>query len=151
MLWRRRLQPIAQPLFRLYARSTRGMTLGVRGAVVNAAGEVLLVEHTYMHGWHLPGGGVELGETAETAMARELVEEAGVKVTAPPRLVAIHASLGRFRGDHVVLYRIDSWETCPATSRGEIHQIAWFRPDALPDGTTAPTRRRVAEAFGADL
>ncbi len=59
MLWRRRLQPIAQPLFRLYARTTRSMTLGVRGAVMNDAGEVLLVEHTYMHGWHLPGGGVE--------------------------------------------------------------------------------------------
>ena len=151
MLWRRRLQPIAQPLFRLYARSTRGMTLGVRGAVINEDGEVLLVEHTYMHGWHLPGGGVELGETAETAMARELVEEAGVKVTAAPRLVAIHSNLGRFRGDHVVLYRIDCWEPCPATSRGEIHQIAWFRPDALPDGTTGPTRRRVAEAYAVEL
>ena len=150
MLWRRRLQPIAQPLFRLYARSTRGMTLGVRGAVVNDAGEVLLVEHTYMHGWHLPGGGVELGETAEAAMARELVEEAGVKVTAAPALVAIHANLGRFRGDHVLLYRIERWEACPATSRGEIHQIGWFRPDALPEGTTLPTRRRIAAALGAE-
>ena len=148
MLWRRRLQPIAQPLFRLYARTTRGMTLGVRGAVVSAGGEVLLVEHTYMPGWHLPGGGVEIGETAEDAIARELVEEAGVKVTGPPRLVAIHANIGRFRGDHVLLYRIDSWAPCPATSRGEIHQTGWFRPDALPEGTTGPTRRRIAEALG---
>ena len=151
MLWRRRLQPFAQPLFRLYARSTRGMTLGVRGAVINAAGEVLLVEHTYMHGWHLPGGGVELGETAATAMARELVEEAGVKVTAPPRLVAVHANIGRFRGDHVLLYRIDAYETCPATSRGEIHQIGWFHPDTLPEETTPPTRRRIAEALGVEM
>ena len=150
MLWRRRLQPIAQPLFRLYARTTRGMTLGVRGAVVNAAGEVLMVEHTYVHGWHLPGGGVEIGETAEQAMARELVEEAGVRVTGPPALVAIHANLGRFRGDHVLLYRIEAWEPCPATSRGEIHQIGWFRPEALPQDATAPTRRRVSEAFGLD-
>jgi ADP-ribose pyrophosphatase YjhB (NUDIX family) len=148
MLWRRRLQPIAQPLFRLYARTTRGMTLGVRGAVVNAAGEVLMVEHTYMHGWHLPGGGVELGESAEQALARELVEEAGVRLTGPPALKAVHANHGRFRGDHVLLYRVDAWETCPATSRGEIHQIGWFRPDALPEGTTAPTRRRIAEALG---
>ena len=150
MLWRRRLQPIAQPLFRLYARTTRGMTLGVRGAVVNGAGEVLLVEHTYVHGWHLPGGGVEMGETAAEAMARELVEEAGVKVTAPPKLIAVHANRGRFRGDHVLLYRIEAWEPCPATSRGEIHQIGWFRPQALPEWTTGPTRRRVAEVFGPD-
>lgn len=148
MLWRRRLQPIAQPLFRVYARISRGMTLGVRGAVVNAAGEVLMVEHTYVHGWHLPGGGVEIGETAEAAVARELVEEAGVRITGPPTLVAIHANLGRFRGDHVLLYRIDAWESCPATSRGEIHRIGWFKPDALPEGTTAPTRRRIAAELG---
>ena len=147
MLWRRHLQPIAQPLFRLYARVSRGMTLGVRGAVINGAGEVLLVEHTYVHGWHLPGGGVEIGETSEDAMARELVEEAGVRVTATPRLVAIHANLGRFRGDHVLLYRIDAWETCPATSRGEIHQVGWFRPDALPAETTLSTRHRIAAAL----
>jgi len=151
MLWRRRLQPFAQPLFRLYARTTRGLTLGVRGAVINPPGERLLVQHTYMHGWHLPGGGVELGETAEQAMARELVEEAGVKVTARPRLVAIHANLGRFRGDHVLLYRVDHWESCAATSRGEIHQIGWFSPGSLPEGTTGPTRRRVSEAFDVDL
>jgi ADP-ribose pyrophosphatase YjhB (NUDIX family) len=150
MLWRRRLQPIAQPLFRLYARTTRGMTLGVRGAVLNEAGEVLLVEHTYVHGWHLPGGGVEIGETAEQALARELVEEAGIKVTAPPKLVAVHANLSRFRGDHVLLYRIDAWETCQATSRGEIHKVGWFKPDALPDNTTQPTRRRIAEALGGE-
>jgi ADP-ribose pyrophosphatase YjhB (NUDIX family) len=116
--------------------------------VINQAGEVLLVEHTYVHGWHLPGGGVEMGESAETAMARELVEEVGVRVTGPLQLVAVHASLGRFRGDHVLLYRVEAWERCPATSRGEIHQTGWFRPDALPAGTTGATRRRVAEAFG---
>ena len=151
MLLARRLQPIALPLFRLYARATRGMTLGVRGAVINAAGEVLLVEHTYVAGWHLPGGGVEIGETAEEAMARELLEEVGVKVTAPPRLLAIHASHRRFRGDHVLLYRVDAWETCRATSRGEIHQTGWFRPDALPPQTTDVTRRQVAEASGVNL
>ena len=147
MLWRRRLQPIAQPVFRVYSRFARGMTLGVRGVVLNEAREVLLVEHTYIHGWHLPGGGVERGESAEQALARELGEEAGVEITGPVRLLSAHNNHARFRGDHVLVYRIEAWRPCPATSRGEIAQVGWFAPDALPPGTTAPTRRRLAEAL----
>jgi len=123
------------------------MTLGVRALVVNEKGEVLLVEHTYMPGWHLPGGGVERGETAEAALARELVEEAGVRVIGRPSLRAVHASLGRSRGDHVLLYRIEAWEACKATSRWEILRLGWFAPTRLPEGTTALTRRRIAEGL----
>ncbi|MFI4936211.1 MAG: NUDIX domain-containing protein [Caulobacterales bacterium] len=152
MLWRRRLHPFIQPLYRLYSRFSRGMTLGVRGVVLNARGEVLLVQHTYIHGWHVPGGGVERGETAETAMARELVEEAGVKVVGRPALVDIHMNETIFRGDHVLVYRIDAWEACEATSVGEIHELAWFAPGALPEGVTASTRRRIEAALaGAKL
>jgi hypothetical protein len=31
------------------------MTLGVRGVAIDSAGRVLLVKHTYLHGWWLPG------------------------------------------------------------------------------------------------
>src|SRR5580698_581664 len=100
MSWRHPLQPILWPLYRVYSRLARGVTLGVRGLVVNDAGEVLLVEHTYMRGWYLPGGGVERGETTEAAVIRELQEEAGVKVVGRPRLVGVHANHRVFRGDH---------------------------------------------------
>jgi len=43
------------------------MTLGVRGVAIDSAGRVLLVKHTYLHGWWLPGGGVERGQTCEDA------------------------------------------------------------------------------------
>ena len=151
MSLRRLMQPLVRPLFHAHARRTRGMTLGVRGLVTDAEGRVLLVEHTYMPGWYMPGGGVEHGETAQQSLARELVEEAGVEVTAPPRLVSIHANNGRFRGDHVLLYRIEHWRACPATSRGEIKALGWFALDALPDETTASTRRRLAEALLAEV
>ena len=114
---------------------------------LDAEGRVLLVEHTYVHGWHLPGGGVERGEQAEAAMARELAEEGGVTPTGPLRLVQVDNDERLFRGDHVLLYRIDGWAPCPTRSEGEILRRGWFHPDALPQDATANTRRRIRAAL----
>jgi 8-oxo-dGTP diphosphatase len=57
------------------------------GAVVFDAGRVLLVKraHAPLKGeWSLPGGVVELGETLEVAVAREVLEETGVQVDVGP-------------------------------------------------------------------
>jgi len=148
MPWRRHLQPLVRPLYQVYSRLNRGATLGVRGLVLNEAGEVLLVEHTYVSGWFLPGGGVERGETTEQAVIRELEEEAGVRTIGRPRLVGIHANHRVFRGDHVLLYRVDAWEPCAAADQGEIRAVAWFAPDRLPTDTSPGTRRRIEEALG---
>jgi 8-oxo-dGTP pyrophosphatase MutT (NUDIX family) len=147
MLWRRRIEPFARPFFQAYSRMSRGATLGVRGLVLDGEGRVLLVEHTYIHGWHMPGGGVERGETTEQAMAKELREEAGVEIIGRPRLLSIHDNGRHFPGDHVLLYRVDHWRPVPSTQRGEISRIGFFAPDDLPEGTTRATRARIKEAL----
>ena len=144
MVWRRSIEPLVRPLVRLGFRLRRGMTLGVRGLVLDEDGNVLLVEHTYVHGWHLPGGGVERGESAERALERELGEEAGVRPLWPVRLVLIDNDEARFRGDHVLLFRVDHWTPCPASARGEILRMGWFDPSDLPFGVTPDTQRRIA-------
>ena len=55
---RRACEPALRKVFHLYWRFARGMTLGVRAVVIDDAGRVFLVRHTYVAGWHLPGGGV---------------------------------------------------------------------------------------------
>jgi 8-oxo-dGTP pyrophosphatase MutT (NUDIX family) len=149
MTWKRKVEPLVRPLLKAGARLSRGLTMGVRGMVFDEAGRVLLIEHTYVHGWHLPGGGVERDETMLEALARELEEEAGVRLSGQPRLLGVYSNARTFRGDHVLLYRVDEWEPCRLTSRGEIHAVDWFAPDALPPGVTAGTRRRIEEALGA--
>lgn len=146
--WRTRIEPLTRPLFFAWSRLSRGMTLGVRGVVVDAEGRVLLVKHTYLHGWWLPGGGVDRGETTQAAVIRELREEAGVIATAAPRLLSVHSNEAFFRGDHVVVFRLDAFDLTERTSHGEIAEIGWFHPHALPEDATRATRDRLAEVFG---
>lgn len=148
MTWKRRVEPLVRPLIQAHHRMVRSLTLGVRGMVFDEAGRVLLIQHTYTHGWHLPGGGVERGETAEEALARELVEEAGVRMEGRPSLISIYSNQLIFPNDHVLIYRVDEWSPTEPTSRGEIHAVEWFAPDALPTGVTRGTRRRIEEALG---
>lgn len=146
--WRTRIEPFTRPLFFAWSRQSRGMTLGVRGVAVDAEGRVLLVKHTYLHGWWLPGGGVDRGETTHQAVIRELHEEAGVIAKGPPRLLSVHSNEPFFPGDHVVVFRLDAFDLTERTSHGEIAEIGWFHPDALPEDATRATRDRLAEVFG---
>jgi ADP-ribose pyrophosphatase YjhB (NUDIX family) len=148
MNWRQRIEPFSRPFFFAWSRMSRGMTLGVRGVVTDGEGRVLLVKHTYLAGWWLPGGGVDRGETTQTAVVRELREEAGVIARSAPRLVSIHSNERFFRGDHVLIFAVDDYDLTERTSHGEIAEIGWFAPDALPDDAHRSTRARLAEIFG---
>ena len=150
---RRAIEPAIRRVLHLYWRFARGMTLGVRAIVVNESGEVLLVEHSYVTGWHLPGGGVETGETVEEALARELLEEGGVTLLAPPVLHGIFFNAHVSRRDHVAVFIVRAFrkEGGPLHP-SEIIDHGFFPPAALPEGATRGTRARLAEALnGAPL
>lgn len=148
MAWRTRIEPFTRPLFFAFSRATRGMTLGVRGVATDAEGRVLLVKHTYLAGWWLPGGGVDRGETMHDAVVREMREEAGLIAGVPPRLISLHSNERFFRGDHVAVFAIDAWTMGERTSHGEIAEIGWFAPDALPQDAHRSTVARLGEIFG---
>ncbi len=150
--WRVRFEPVITPAFRTWWRLRRAMTLGVRGLACDDEGRVLLVRHTYAHGWHFPGGGVESGESAVDAVLREMAEEGGLAAAGAPTLVGFYANHANFPNDHIALYRVADWRPCPPRQNNEIAERGFFALDALPEGVTAGTRRRLAEVFeGAEI
>ena len=145
---RRSLEPLLRRLFHFYWRFARGLTLGVRAVVFDGTGRVFLVKHSYVAGWHLPGGGVEAGETLMTALTRELREECNIELGEPPDFFAIYFNRRASRRDHVALYIVRSFhQSTPPQPNHEIIAHGFFAPDALPEDTTRATRARLAEVM----
>ncbi|WP_027058442.1 NUDIX domain-containing protein [Mesorhizobium loti] len=136
-------------LFHLYFLLRRPMTLGVRGLIHDtASNSIFLIRHTYVPGWQLPGGGVEVGETMADALARELVEECNIALTGPPVLKSMHFNRRSSRRDHVGFYLIEHFsQTTSKLPDHEIAEAGFFPLDRLPEGTTPATLRRIAEIF----
>ncbi|MCK0210091.1 NUDIX domain-containing protein [Starkeya koreensis] len=135
-------------LIHAWGRLTRSVTLGVRAVVIDEAGNVLLLRHSYVPGWHLPGGAVDPGESAEAAVIRELHEETAVTPLAPPRLHGLMLNRHLAARDHVAVYVVTHFaQGVPRVPNREIVEIGFFPPDALPEDTSPATRRRIEEVL----
>ncbi len=140
--------PFAHQVLHRYHRLKRGLTLGVRGLVVDAGERVFLVRHSYVAGWHLPGGGVEPGETAQAALIRELAEEGNLIVTGPLQWHGLFFNRLVSNRDHVAVFLVGSFRQDGARIADmEILEADFFARDRLPQATTPATRRRLAEVF----
>ena len=150
---RRALEPAIRRVLHFYWRFARGLTLGVRGVVIDRAGRVFLVRHSYVAGWHLPGGGVETGETVHEALARELLEEGGISLRGPVALHGVFFNAQVSRRDHVAVFVVRDFTASGGPRHPhEIIGHGFFASDALPEGTTRGTRARLAEVLdGAPL
>ena len=145
---RRRCEPLLRRLFHFYWRFARGMTLGAFALVLDGQGRVFLIKHSYISGWHLPGGGVETGETLRTTLARELMEEGNIRLTAEPTLHGMYFNARISRRDHVALFVVrDFAQDGPPVPDHEIIAHGFFAPDKLPADTGRAARARIAEVL----
>ena len=142
----RPLRRLALSLPHLWFRLARPMTLGVRALVIDEQGRILLVRHSYLPGWHLPGGGVEPGESAHEALVRELKEEGNVALDADARLIGVYFNTYASKRDHVLLYEVMRFRhLCARAADWEIREARFFALDSLPEDVAGATRRRIGE------
>ena len=143
---RRPFEPLIRRVLHAYWRYARGLTVGVRGLILDGEGRIFLVKHSYVAGWHLPGGGVETGETLIAALDRELREEGNIEPTEPPVLHAVYFNRRVSRRDHVALFVVRSFrQIAPPQPNSEIIAHGFFAPKELPEDTSRATRERIAE------
>ncbi len=132
----------------LYWRIFKPSVFGAKLVVFNAAGEVLLIRHSYGRSdlYMLPGGGVGRNEDAHIAAIRELREE--VQCSAEDVVF-----LGKYFDDSKGAKNTISVFTAttrdePVIDGKEIIEARFIALDHLPDNVSAASRRRIAEATG---
>jgi 8-oxo-dGTP diphosphatase len=116
--------------------------IGVFGVIIED-GKVLLGRRRDIDWWNLPGGGMELGETVDEALRREVLEETGVEVRVG-RLAGVYSKPQK---QEVVLTFLCHVEGGALTETEEIVECRYFPPDALPANTLPKHAERVRDAW----
>lgn len=119
---------------------------GVTGAVFDEEGRVLLVRQRYTWGWRLPGGGVDRGEPAQTALLRELGEEVGLSGGAA-ELFGVYNRRAGWVSNVVAVYRVTGAQVNFRPNL-EILEICYADPANPPPDCSAATLRRLKELAG---
>ncbi|HUB84833.1 MAG TPA: NUDIX domain-containing protein [Rhizomicrobium sp.] len=125
----------------------RPTALGASVIAQDEQGRVLLVRHSYMPGWSLPGGGVGRNEPPETAALREMREEVGLNSSTPPELFGLYTRKVAWFSNVIALYRLRDVRITFRPNL-EVRETTFCDPSCPPAGTQASTLRRLAELTG---
>jgi ADP-ribose pyrophosphatase YjhB (NUDIX family) len=93
--------------------------------------------------WNLPGGGMELGETVDEAVCREVREETGLEVEVE-YLVGVYSKPQK--QEVVLTFRCHQTGGVLAATE-EMRESRYFSPEAMPDKLLPKHRQRVEDAL----
>lgn len=120
-------------------------TVGVFAAIFDAAGRILCVHQRYAgETWTTPGGRLEVGESPEVGVMREVREETGLVVRVDS-LIGTYAK--PYSDDLVLFFHTTAVGSEPWAPDDEIAEWGYFTRDALPQPMRPTAARRIADAF----
>ncbi len=120
----------------LVRAGTPSFTVGAV-CVIDHGGTYLVLRQPHRHGWSLPGGLCDRGESAAQAVVREVREETGLRVDVGlPISVGVNGLVRRVD----VIYRIRVDRRPDVTTGGEALEARWLPPAQVLDGADDPTR-----------
>ena len=105
--------------------------------------EILLALRRDTDWWNLPGGGLELGETVEEGVCREVREETGLEVEVD-HLVGVYSKPQK---QEIVLTFLCRTLGGILTATDESRECRYFLPEAMPINTLPKHRQRVMDAL----
>lgn len=130
---------------RTYLKLFQGKTLGVRAICLDPDNRIFLVRHSYVPGWHLPGGAIDNGMSAQEALIRELSEEGNLIVNGKPKLCQIYFNPKTSRRDHILLYAVHVTQIEAPNRNLEILEGRFFDFASLPDNLDPTTMQRISD------
>lgn len=119
-------------------------SVSVAAVVTDAQGRVLVIQRRDNGAWQLPGGVLELAETIESGVIREVLEETGVTVQ-PTRLTGIYKNMKLGVVALVLRAEVVSGEPHPTDESAD---VAWWTPEQVTEGQTEAFAIRITDALG---
>lgn len=118
-------------------------SVSVAGIVIRDDGRILAIQRRDNHHWEPPGGVLELDETFEAGVRREVQEETGVDVEVE-RLTGVYKNLPR--GIVALVFRCRP-RTAAATDTAEATRIGWLTVDEITAHMDPAYAVRVTDAL----